>query len=627
MFANAQTFSPIAGCPILDHQRLPMESRPDPSPDSGYWGLARKRSVDRRRVGDTEDVADEMEYQHRQGTRVSPSLYNAFQTAPDNGSKVEDVKKDAFEVAVMDVGDSSGSDTPGPDSPDAVDEKKDAEAPYHVFTNGKKWELVFIVSLAGLFSSLSSNIYFPAIPAIAKAIDTDISLVSFTITIYMIFQGLAPSLWGPLSDTRGRRTTFICTFVVYLLANISLGFSKDLASLMVFRAIQAIGAAATISVGAGVIGDITTAKERGGYLGAFGGLRMLGQSIGPVIGGALTGHFGFHAIFWFLVILASFTITLIVLLLPETLRSIAGNGTVPLTGIHRPLLSRSLSRMWHDNPTHHRPTPKTKFTARSLLAPFAFLAEKDVLCTLLFGAIVYTVWSMITSSTAAVFQDRFHLSDLETGLIFLPNGLACILGSSATGAILNRDYRHTEARYLATRPLPPGATMDHSPKHLADFPISRARLRSSWFLVPVFVVAVTGYGFTVDCARLVALGKAGMAPALALQALIAFTSTAIYTQNSALMVDLYPGASASASAVNNLARCLIGAVGVAVVQFIVDGVGEGPAFALFAGTVVLFCPLLVAEWLWGERWRGERLARLEGKQAVGAGGKGSKQDV
>lgn len=82
-----------------------------------------------------------------------------------------------------------------------------------------------------------------------QAIDTDISLVSFTVTIYMIFQGLAPSLWGPLSDIHGRRITFISTFVVYLLANIGLAFSKTLAALMVFRALQAVGAAATISVG------------------------------------------------------------------------------------------------------------------------------------------------------------------------------------------------------------------------------------------------------------------------------------------------------------------------------------------------------------------------------------------
>lgn len=348
---------------------------------------------------------------------------------------------------------------------------------------------------------------------------------------------------------------------------------------------------------------------------------MLGQSIGPVIGGFITEYHGFHGIFWFLVILASITLALIVLLLPETLRSIAGNGTVRLTGIHRPLILGSLSRNWHDAPASHQSTPKSKFTVRCLLVPFAFLGEKDVACTLLFGAIVYTVWSMITSSTAALFHERFALSDFETGLIFLPNGVACILGAMATGAILNRDYRLTEARYLATHQLPPGT------KLRANFPVSRARLRSSWFLVPTFVTAVAGYGYSVNCPRLIALGKVGMAPALTLQALIAFTSTAIYTQNSALMVDLYPGASASATAVNNLARCLIGAAGVAAVQFIVNAVGEGPAFAGFAVVVVVFCPFLLAEWAWGERWRRERRARLEGKQVVEEGDKADKEDV
>ncbi|KAK0735258.1 hypothetical protein B0T26DRAFT_99633 [Lasiosphaeria miniovina] len=66
----------------------------------------------------------------------------------------------------------------------------------------------------------------------------------------MAVQGVAPSLWGPLSDTHGRRITFLSTFAVYLVATICLAFSKSLAGLMVFRALQAAGSAATISVGA-----------------------------------------------------------------------------------------------------------------------------------------------------------------------------------------------------------------------------------------------------------------------------------------------------------------------------------------------------------------------------------------
>jgi len=65
----------------------------------------------------------------------------------------------------------------------------------------------------------------------------------------MAVQGLAPSIWGPLSDTRGRRLTFIGTFVVYLIANVGLAVNGSFAGLMVFRALQAFGGAATISVG------------------------------------------------------------------------------------------------------------------------------------------------------------------------------------------------------------------------------------------------------------------------------------------------------------------------------------------------------------------------------------------
>ena len=94
--------------------------------------------------------------------------------------------------------------------------------------------------------------------------------------------------------------------------------------------------------------DITTARERGGLIGILEAVscrfssterftksqvRMMGQSIGPVFGGIISNYLSFHAIFWFLFRLGSLTL-LLILLLPETLRSIAGNGTIRLTSIH-----------------------------------------------------------------------------------------------------------------------------------------------------------------------------------------------------------------------------------------------------------------------------------------------------
>ncbi|KAH7419053.1 major facilitator superfamily domain-containing protein [Cadophora sp. MPI-SDFR-AT-0126] len=482
-------------------------------------------------------------------------------------------------------------------------EKSLPDPPYHVFTPAKKKQLVYIVSLAGLFSPLSSNIYFPALGEIAKDLRVSLSLISLTVTVYMIVQGIAPSFWGPMSDTKGRRITFIGTFVVYLIANIGLAFSSNFTSLMVFRGIQAAGSAATISVGAGVIGDITTSRERGGLIGIFGGIRMLGQSIGPVFGGLISQYLGYHAIFWFLFGLGSLALLFIVLLLPETLRSIAGNGTIPLTSIYRPLIYKTPPYPLRRD---QNLISSKKITVSSIFSPLKFLFEKDVFITLFFGSIVYTVWSMVTSSTTALFQTRFNLNDLQVGLVFLPNGAGCVAGSYLTGQLMDRDYKTIEARYRSEKGINADAPLKK--KELIDFPIEESRLRNVWWIVLLFIVTTALYGFSLKF-NLIAIP-------LALQFFIAYTATAVFSLNSALVVDLYPGASASATAVNNLMRCSVGAAGVAVVQLVIDSVGEGPTFAGLAAITAVCSPLLVLEWLFGQRWRDERRIRLARKEEL-----------
>ncbi|RFU32908.1 hypothetical protein B7463_g3431, partial [Scytalidium lignicola] len=475
--------------------------------------------------------------------------------------------------------------------------KASIETPYHVFSAAKKKQLVYIVSLAGLFSPLSSNIYFPALSQIATVLSVNISLVSLTITVYMVVQGLAPSFWGPLSDTQGRRT-----FIVYLISDVGLAFSKSFTGLMIFRGIQAAGSAATISIGAGVIGDITTARERGSLIGIFGGIRMMGQSIGPVFGGIITQFLGFHAIFWFLFGLGTLTLLLILLLLPETLRTIAGNGTLRLHGIHRPFIYSFTQS--DDGLIDNAPVAKKKVTISSITSPLKFLFEKDVFITLFFGSIVYTVWSMVTSSTTDLFKSHFHLSNLQLGLVFLPNGAGCVTGSYLTGYLMDHDYRVIERQYREAKKIPDDIKPNR--KELVDFPIEKSRLRSSWWIVLLFVITTASYGFSLNLNLIVV--------PLVLQFFIAYTATAVFSLNSALIIDLYPGASASATAVNNLMRCSVGAVGVAVVQLVIDKLGTGTTFLIFAIITASSSPLLAVEWFYGEGWRTERRNRLKAKE-------------
>lgn len=149
------------------------------------------------------------------------------------------------------------------------------DPPYHILSKKQKWNLVVFVSMAGAFSPLSSNIYFPAIDTISTDLGVSATLVALTITVYMVAQGIAPSVFGTFSDTFGRRLTFTISLTIYTLANLALAFTSSYPMLMVLRGLQAAGSAATISISAGVIADIACPGERGGFMGTNAGVRYV----------------------------------------------------------------------------------------------------------------------------------------------------------------------------------------------------------------------------------------------------------------------------------------------------------------------------------------------------------------
>ncbi|KAK7705561.1 hypothetical protein SLS64_007928 [Diaporthe eres] len=159
-----------------------------------------------------------------------------------------------------------------------------------------------------------------------------IQQVNLTITSYLVIQGIAPLIWGPLSDTIGRRPVYLASFSIYIVANIALSFTPNYAVLVAFRAMQAAGAASTASIGNGVLQDICPISERGGYISFYQAVRNFAVAFGPVLGGILAQSLGFRAIFVFLLGLSAAVGLLLAFFLPETMRSLAGNGSWRLKG-------------------------------------------------------------------------------------------------------------------------------------------------------------------------------------------------------------------------------------------------------------------------------------------------------
>lgn len=138
---------------------------------------------------------------------------------------------------------------------------------YSRFSTGQKQWIVALVAFAGWFSSLSSFIYFPAISFLAEDLDTSIQNINLTVTAYLIMSGIFPPLVGNAADIFGRRPVFTFTLLIYVGANIGLALQSSYRVLFFLRMVQSAGISGSYAVTYGVIGDLFTPAERGGYSG------------------------------------------------------------------------------------------------------------------------------------------------------------------------------------------------------------------------------------------------------------------------------------------------------------------------------------------------------------------------
>lgn len=134
----------------------------------------------------------------------------------------------------------------------------------------------------------------------------------------------------------------------------------------------------------------------------------------------------------------------------------------------------------------------------------------------------------------------------------------------------------------------------------------------------LFVVSTAIYGFTVlpvDLMPPQAANPAWIALPLFLQFLIAATSNAVFAINTTLVSDLCPGKGASSTAINNLVRCSMGAVGVGVIDPMLALVGRAGTFVALGLLVLSMSVLNAVEWYWGMQWRQEREVKKNTEKA------------
>jgi multidrug resistance protein len=482
-----------------------------------------------------------------------------------------------------------------------------SEKPFSSFTLWEKRMIVCVASLAGFISPLTTNIYFPALNTIAADLGVSISALNLTVTTYMIFQGLAPSFIGSFADTQGRRPAYLIGFVIYITSNIGLALNDSYAGLMVLRSVQSCGSSGMVTLATAVVADVVTSAERGSYIAftSIGGI--LGPSISPVIGGLISQHLGWHAIFWFLVIFASVFGLLILAFYPETCRGIVGDGTTP-----PPTWNKSLINIHKERQRKKRGETidmqqevaietggKKKSRIPNPLATLRVCAEKETFILLIFGGLVYAGFYTITTTITTQFHAIYHLNDTDLGLIFLPLAVGSVLAAFTNGNLLDRNYRRHAKK--AGLPLTRSKQID-----MTNFNIERVRLEIGLPFLVAQALFVIVFGWMLEF-------EVHIAGPLVILVFLGYCAFAGFNTLTVLIIDTHRSNPATASAAMNLVRCLLGAGASAVANPMIHAMGRGWAFSFVGLVEVAMMPTLWILMRWGPQWRREEKSKVEGQ--------------
>lgn len=481
---------------------------------------------------------------------------------------------------------------------------------YSVFGVHQKRYIVFMAAFGGLFSSLPANVYFPALNTLSAGLHVSDELINLTLTCYLIFQGLAPTIYGDLADMTGRRPVYILGFVIFIAANIGLALQNSYTALFILRCLQSTGSSGTIALGNGVVADISSMAERGLYMSFMVSGNMVGPAIGPILGGVLSQYLGWRSIFWFLVILSVAFLVPFLVAFPETGRHVVGNGSIPPQrwnmSLFNYLRSRKTDRKAVEatQESKHPNMPEDHAAKRRLKWPNPLKAihvilEKDAAIILIYNALVYTAWFDVTTSLPSLFGKIYGYNDLQIGLAFIPYGAGCVVASLLCGRLIDINYKRIAKANNITIDRERG-------DDLRNFPIEKARVQVICPFLAVGIIALVAYGWVLQF-------EAPIAGPLTLQFVMGLCLVGSYNVMCIMLVDLYPESPAIATAANNLVRCLLGAGGTAIVVPMINTMGRGWCFTFIAAVLTLASPMLWVEFKWGPSWREERRVRVEGQ--------------
>lgn len=161
----------------------------------------------------------------------------------------------------------------------------------------KRFATVLILGTLTAVSPFSIDMYLPAFPQIADALNTNLSQVALTLTGYFVGLAAGQLFYGPVMDRFGRKRPLYFGLIVYILASLACGFAQSIESLIAFRFVQALGGCGAGVAAFAMVRDLFSPRESAKVLSTL--VLILGASplFAPTIGSLLSANLGWPWLF------------------------------------------------------------------------------------------------------------------------------------------------------------------------------------------------------------------------------------------------------------------------------------------------------------------------------------------
>ena len=326
----------------------------------------------------------------------------------------------------------------------------------HLITDdNRKWWTLGAMCFALFMIMLDNTVVNVALPSIQRDLGASISGLEWTINGYTLSFAVLLATGGRLGDIFGRRRMFLIGVVIFALSSATAGFAQGATDLVASRVLQGVGAALMMPGTLSIITNAFPAHERGKAMGTWAGVSALALAVGPVLGGFLTEHVSWRAIFYLNIPVAIGAVAASLFAVRESRDNTVGRevdyaGVAVLTGALTALILALVEgNSWGWGSTEivallvgaglgFAAFVAVELRVKVPMVEFRFFADRNFLGAVVVALIVSFSMLGVFFFLALYMQDILGYSPLEAGIRFLPSTLMIVGVAPVAGRLADR---------------------------------------------------------------------------------------------------------------------------------------------------------------------------------------------